>query len=187
MSSRSSRSLPEPCLWHRQQEEFAARPEQVSFLLVSHRALPDLQRMKLLLFCGRVVGTEVGILLVRISPLVSWTRGSWSTSDCRHGPHQPRSTLLRVLMYGTPRRRRNRGGRDGTAVSTLLRSRRSQRDGGGLPAPCSRWQGHDRSSYLPDDHGGPSALVGVAGSKRVHACGHGGDRRLLEASVAHLG
>jgi hypothetical protein len=23
--------------------------------------------------------------------------------------------------------------------------------------------------------------------KRVHACGHGGDRRLLEAGVAHLG
>jgi hypothetical protein len=63
-----------------------AWPEQLSFLLVPHPALPDLQRMKLLLFCGRIVGTEVGIPLVRISPLVSWTRGSWSTSDCRHGP-----------------------------------------------------------------------------------------------------
>jgi hypothetical protein len=55
------------------------------FILVLHRALPDLQRTKLLLFCG-VVGTEVGIPLVRLSPLPSWTRGSWSTSDCRHGP-----------------------------------------------------------------------------------------------------
>jgi hypothetical protein len=35
--------------------------------------------------CGRVVGIEVGIRLVRLSPLFSWTRGSWSTSDCRHG------------------------------------------------------------------------------------------------------
>jgi hypothetical protein len=26
------------------------------FFLVPHRALPDLQRMKLLLFCGRLVG-----------------------------------------------------------------------------------------------------------------------------------
>jgi hypothetical protein len=39
-----------------------------------------------LLLCGCVVGTEVGILLVRLSPTFSWTRGSWSTSDCRHGP-----------------------------------------------------------------------------------------------------
>src|SRR6266853_1277777 len=39
-----------------------------------------------LLLCGRVVGTEVGNPLVRLSPKLSWTRGSWSTSDCRHGP-----------------------------------------------------------------------------------------------------
>src|SRR5713226_9167833 len=39
-----------------------------------------------LLVCGRVVGTEVGISLVQLSPFFSWTRGSWSTSDCRHGP-----------------------------------------------------------------------------------------------------
>src|SRR5713226_10089856 len=37
--SNSSRSPPEPRLWHRQQEEFVARSEQVSFLLVPHRAL----------------------------------------------------------------------------------------------------------------------------------------------------
>jgi len=37
-------------------------------------------------FCGRAVGIEVGIPLVRLSPRFSWTRGSWSTSDCRHGP-----------------------------------------------------------------------------------------------------
>src|SRR5450830_422963 len=39
-----------------------------------------------LLLFGRVVGTEVGISLVRLSPKSSWTRGSLSTSDCRHGP-----------------------------------------------------------------------------------------------------
>jgi hypothetical protein len=33
------------------------------FFLVPHRALPDLQRMKLLLFCGRLVG--LGEFLVR--------------------------------------------------------------------------------------------------------------------------
>jgi hypothetical protein len=38
------------------------------FLVVLHRALPDLQRMKLLLFCCRVVGTEVGILFGAIKP-----------------------------------------------------------------------------------------------------------------------
>jgi hypothetical protein len=37
-------------------------------LVVLHRALPDLQRMKLLLFCCRVVGTEVGILFGAIKP-----------------------------------------------------------------------------------------------------------------------
>ncbi len=31
------------------------------------------------------------------------------------------------------------------------------------------------------------ALVGVAGRKRLHACRNGGDRRLLEAGLAHLG
>src|SRR6266849_8355541 len=56
------------------------------WLLVLHRAWPDLQRMTLLLLCAGVVGTEVGVLLVRLSPFTSWTRGSWSTSDCRHGP-----------------------------------------------------------------------------------------------------
>src|SRR5208282_4444180 len=39
-----------------------------------------------LLLCGCVVGTEVGIPLVRLSPSFSWTRGSLSTSDCRQGP-----------------------------------------------------------------------------------------------------
>ena len=39
-----------------------------------------------LLLCGCVVGTEVGIRLVRLSPMRSWTRGSLRTSDCRHGP-----------------------------------------------------------------------------------------------------
>ena len=37
-------------------------------IVVLHRALPDLQRMKLLLFCCRVVGTEVGILFGAIKP-----------------------------------------------------------------------------------------------------------------------
>jgi hypothetical protein len=69
----------------------------------------------------------------------------------------------------------------------------TQRDGGCLPTPCIRWQDHHRSSNVPDDHGGPSALVRVAGGKRLHARGDGGDRRLprdtrlLEAGVAHLG
>jgi hypothetical protein len=38
------------------------------------------------LLCGRFVGTEVGLSLVRLSPKLSWTRGPLSTSDCRHGP-----------------------------------------------------------------------------------------------------
>ena len=41
---------------------------RASIIVVLHRALPDLQRMKLLLFCCRVVGTEVGILFGAIKP-----------------------------------------------------------------------------------------------------------------------
>jgi hypothetical protein len=37
-------------------------------ILVLHRALPDLERIKLLLLCGRVVGPEVGILFGAIKP-----------------------------------------------------------------------------------------------------------------------
>jgi hypothetical protein len=57
-----------------------------NFVLVFHRALPDLQRMKLCYSAAVSSGTEVGIRLVRLSPSFSWTRGSLSTSDCRHGP-----------------------------------------------------------------------------------------------------
>jgi hypothetical protein len=39
-----------------------------SFILVFHRALPDLQRIKFLLLCGRVVGTEVDILFGAVKP-----------------------------------------------------------------------------------------------------------------------
>src|SRR6202049_1748244 len=157
------------------------------FVVVLHRALPDLQRMKLCYSAGVSSASRSVIPWCDQSPSISWTRGSWSTSDCRHGPSRPRSTLARFLIYGAPRRRRNPGGGDGTVASTVLRSRRSQRDGGGVPTLGIRRQGHDRSSYLPDDHGGSSALVGMVGDKRVHACSDGGDRRLLEAGVAHLG
>ena len=42
--------------------------QEITLIEVLHRALPDLQRMKLLLFCCRVVGTEVGILFGAIKP-----------------------------------------------------------------------------------------------------------------------
>ena len=44
------------------------KPGAKDSFVVLHRALPDLQRMKLLLFCCRVVGTEVGILFGAIKP-----------------------------------------------------------------------------------------------------------------------
>src|ERR1700680_5330399 len=128
---RSSRSPLEPSLWPAQ--EFVAPSEQMSFLLVLHRALPDLQRMKLCYSAGVSSASRSVIPWCDQSPSISWTRGSWSTSDCRHGPSRPRSTLARFLIYGAPRRRRNPGGGDGTVASTVLRSRRSQRDGGGVP------------------------------------------------------
>src|SRR6516225_10364102 len=87
-----------------------AQPEDFH-VVVAHRPRADPQRMKHLLDCCRVVGTEVGFLLVRCSPCSSWTRGSWSTPDCVTGRHRPRSTLLRVLIAGAPRRRRVRSKR----------------------------------------------------------------------------
>src|SRR5262245_40869755 len=39
-----------------------------------------------LIDCSGAVGTKVGIVLVQSSPSWSWTRVSWSTSACRHGP-----------------------------------------------------------------------------------------------------
>ena len=52
------------------EHEFEPQSVTAPFLdfVVLHRALPDLQRMKLLLFCCRVVGTEVGILFGAIKP-----------------------------------------------------------------------------------------------------------------------
>jgi hypothetical protein len=38
--------------------------------------------------------------------------------------------------------------RNGVDASGMLRSRRSQGDGAGLPAPCLRWQSHDPASLL---------------------------------------
>ena len=55
------------------------------FLFSSPSGLAGPAAHETLLLCGCVVGTEVGILLVRLSPSFSWTRGSLSTSDCRHG------------------------------------------------------------------------------------------------------
>jgi hypothetical protein len=57
-----------------------------SLFSVRHRALPDLQGMKLCYSAAASAAPEVGNPLVRLSPSLSWTRGSWSTSDCRHGP-----------------------------------------------------------------------------------------------------
>src|SRR5215471_8631488 len=80
------------------------------------------------LLCGRVVGTEVGISLVQLSPPISWTRGSWSTSDCCHGPSfGPGARLLEFLFTGPHAVDAQPGESDGTVASTLLRSRRSQR------------------------------------------------------------
>ena len=50
---------------------------------VDHRASPDLQRMKP---CYTGPSAQRSVLpLVQSSPNTSWTRGSQSTSDCRHG------------------------------------------------------------------------------------------------------
>jgi hypothetical protein len=46
------------------------------FLISSPPGLAGPAAHETLLFCGRVVGTEVAIRLVQLSPFISWTRGS---------------------------------------------------------------------------------------------------------------
>jgi len=55
-------------------------------VLVFHRALPDLQRMKLWYCAAASSAPRSAFPWCDLSPRLSWTRGSWSTSDCRHGP-----------------------------------------------------------------------------------------------------
>ena len=67
-------------------EQFVAS-EGVDLITFEFRTgLADLRRDETVVDCSRVVGTEVGSFLVLSSPSLSWTRGSWSTSACRHGP-----------------------------------------------------------------------------------------------------
>jgi hypothetical protein len=62
---------------------------------------------KTLLFYG-VVGTEVDFDLVRLSPILSWTRGSWSTSDCCHGPSLAPEHASRSLRSRSTDRQKKR-------------------------------------------------------------------------------
>jgi hypothetical protein len=79
-----------------------------SSFLVRYRPPADPQRMKHLLDCHRVVGTGVGVSLVRCSPFLSWTRVSGAHQSVATGRHRPRSTLSRILIVGAPRWRRVR-------------------------------------------------------------------------------
>src|SRR5260370_20220158 len=59
-----------------------------SFVTVPHRCFRpaiDETCKRVGVECFRVVGTEVGMSLVRISPCNSRTRNPLSTPDCRHG------------------------------------------------------------------------------------------------------
>ena len=89
-------------------------------VLVLHRALPDLQRMKLWYSAAASSAPRSVFPLVRLSPSFSWTRGSLSTSDCGQGPFiGSGARFLEFLFTGTPRRRRNAGGGDGTGLDHL--------------------------------------------------------------------
>jgi hypothetical protein len=102
MQSRSSRSLPEPRLRHRRQEEFVA-----SFFLVPHRPLADPPLLKLaaglrLPYYIAAASKEVGLSMVRESPFFSLTRGSSNTPTGAKGQQCPRSTFVRVLFREVP-------------------------------------------------------------------------------------
>src|SRR5712671_6207005 len=85
----------------------------------------------------RAVGTEVVHWLGANKPAYKLDPGF-----LEHPRLSPRAVIgpgarfLDFLFTGAPRRRRNPGGGDGAVASTMLRYRRSQGDGGGLPTPC---------------------------------------------------
>jgi hypothetical protein len=97
------------------------------------------------------------------------------------------STLYRIPYGSTPRRRRHWGGSHGSDVSALCRSGRAQGDGGCVRAHRGGWRSVALSSDIRDDHGQPDRVGRVAGSERLHACGDGSDRGLLEAGMAGAG
>jgi hypothetical protein len=87
------------------------------------------------------------------------------------GRHWPRSTMLRILLR-EPHAGGVSGGSNGSLVSPVLWSRRSQGDSSGQPAPCDRWQGREGGSHRLDDNGKPHELVAVADPEQVHPHRH---------------
>jgi hypothetical protein len=95
-------------------EAVEARRFGDAFLISSPPPPADPQRMKHCYNCSRVVGTEVGFVLVRCSPLISWTRGSWSIV-IGPGARFSEFSLLGPHAGGVL------GASDASVISTLLR------------------------------------------------------------------
>src|SRR5215468_7259881 len=135
---------------------------------------------------SRVVGTRSGIPWCTQARVLVGPGVPGAPQPVATGRHWPRSTIPRVLLLG-PHAGDVSGGGYGSLVPPVLRSRRSQGDGGCLPAPCDRRQGREGGSYVLDDNGRPDGVVRLAGREQVYADRDGGDWGLLEACVAHLG
>src|SRR6516162_3417156 len=95
------------------------------------------------------------------------------------------STLYRIPYRSIPRRRRC--WEEYMEVMYPCRSGRAQGDGGCVRAHCSGRRGIALSADVRDDDGEPDRGGRVAGSERLHACGDGSDRGVLEAGVAGTG
>jgi hypothetical protein len=111
MSSRSSRSLPEPCLRHRQQEEFVAWPEQASSLTTHRISGVALANGDVAMAEGLPVGTDAwppaaakalsvgqGLLDCKLARSFekSVVSGFYTPAVDRQGPHRRK---LRAVLY----------------------------------------------------------------------------------------
>jgi hypothetical protein len=93
---------------------------------VPHRASPDLSARRML-FYRRIIGTEIGIFLVRLSPKQGWIRAPWSTSGCCH--------ILPRAIIGPAALRAARAPRQVVACS------RPAARASGMPAPAAAAKG----------------------------------------------
>src|SRR5271154_2119498 len=138
---------------------------------------------------GSATGTEVVLISWCLIPALSLIGRPRRTLDCRHGG---------TALAATPGARRREYSffwavapvalcweeRDGDVASAMRGTGRASEGNRGLPANRIRPEGQIGARSVPDRDARPYGVVGVALRCQGHACGDGGDGRLLETGLA---
>ena len=151
-------------------------------VLVRHRNV-DPPWMKPVAAVWGVVG-EVGLSMVRASPRISWTRGL-RAPPIAPGSARSRSALFRLPIQGCPAPAARREGEPWRSSIRAAPASTSTRRPWSPPCAWPATARSPRGPHLRHHHRGPARAVGVAGRERLHPRRDGGDRRLLEAGLAH--